>query len=200
MDAAGIDVQVLSLTSPGVEQLEVAEAVAFARETNDLLAEAVRRHPDRFAGFAALPNADPEAAADELERTIREHGFKGALINGHTRDATWTTLSSGRSWSVRKRSGSRSTSTRRRPRSRWWRHPTRGTTPAGGNGPTLDRGLGDGTWRPPRTFFGSCSVERSLERDVHRLVGAEALLWFPDAAPTALLEHLVHCSGSSLCT
>jgi uncharacterized protein len=85
MDAAGIDVQVLSLTFPGVEQLEAAQAVAFARETNDLLAEAVRRHPDRFAGFAALPTASPEAAADELERTIGEYGFKGALINGHTR-------------------------------------------------------------------------------------------------------------------
>ena len=85
MDAAGIDVQVLSLTFPGVEQLEAAEAVAFARETNDLLAEAVRRHPSRFAGFAALPTASPEAAADELERTIGEYGFKGALINGHTR-------------------------------------------------------------------------------------------------------------------
>jgi uncharacterized protein len=85
MDAAGIDVQVLSLTSPGVEQLEAAEAVAFARQTNDLLAEAVRRHPDRFAGFAALPTASPEAAAEELERMVREHNFKGALINGHTR-------------------------------------------------------------------------------------------------------------------
>jgi len=85
MDAAGIDVQVLSLTFPGVEQLDAAEAVAFARETNDLLAKAVRYHPDRFAGFAALPTAAPEAAADELERMIREHGFKGALINGHTR-------------------------------------------------------------------------------------------------------------------
>jgi uncharacterized protein len=86
MDAAAIDVQVLSLTFPGVEQLDAAEAVAFARETNDLLAEAVWRHPSRFAGFAALPTANPEAAAaDELERTIREHGFVGALINGHTR-------------------------------------------------------------------------------------------------------------------
>jgi len=83
MDAAGIDVQVLSLTFPGVEQLDAAEAVAFARETNDLLAEAVRRHPSRFAGFAALPTAAPEAA-EELERMVREHGFKGALINGHT--------------------------------------------------------------------------------------------------------------------
>jgi predicted TIM-barrel fold metal-dependent hydrolase len=85
MDAAGIDVQVLSLTFPGVEQLDAAEAVAFARETNELLADAVRRHPDRFAGFAALPTAAPEAAAEELERTVREHGFVGALINGHTR-------------------------------------------------------------------------------------------------------------------
>jgi uncharacterized protein len=85
MDAAGIDVQVLSLTSPGVEQLEASEAVALAREANDLLAEAVRRHPDRFEGFAALPTAAPGAAADELERVVSEHGFVGALINGHTR-------------------------------------------------------------------------------------------------------------------
>ncbi len=85
MDAAGIDVQVLSLTAPGVEQLDATEAVAIARESNDHLAEAVRRHPSRFAGFAALPTAAPEIAADELERTVHEHGFKGAMINGHTR-------------------------------------------------------------------------------------------------------------------
>jgi uncharacterized protein len=85
MDTAGIDVQVLSLTSPGVEQLDAVQAVALARETNDTLAEAVRRHPDRLAGFAALPTADPDAAADELQRAVGEHGFKGALINGHTR-------------------------------------------------------------------------------------------------------------------
>jgi uncharacterized protein len=85
MDAAGIDMQVLSLTSPGVEQLDPAEAVALARETNDQLADAVRRHPSRFAGFATLPTAAPGSAADELERMVREHGFKGALINGHIR-------------------------------------------------------------------------------------------------------------------
>jgi uncharacterized protein len=85
MDAAGIDMQVLSLTSPGVEQLEATEAVALARDANDHLAEAVRRHPGRFAGFAALPTAAPNTAADELERTIRAYGFKGALINGHIR-------------------------------------------------------------------------------------------------------------------
>ena len=85
MDAAGIDVQVLSLTSPGVEQLDVADAIAIARDANDQLAAAVRRHPTRFAGFAALPTAAPDTAADELERTVRDYGFKGAIINGHTR-------------------------------------------------------------------------------------------------------------------
>lgn len=83
MDADGIDMQVLSLTSPGVEQIAATEAVAFARETNDHLAEAVQRHPDRFAGFATVPTAAPDTAADELERTIRQYGFKGAVINGH---------------------------------------------------------------------------------------------------------------------
>ena len=85
MDAARIDVQVLSLTAPGVEQLDAAEAAALARDCNDRLVEAVRRHPSRFAGFAALPTPAPDAAADELKRVVGEHGFKGALINGHTR-------------------------------------------------------------------------------------------------------------------
>lgn len=83
MDAAGIDVQVLSLSSPGVEQLAAAEAVPLARAANDSLAEAVRKHPDRFAGFATLPTVTPEAAAEELERTVHDYKFKGAMINGH---------------------------------------------------------------------------------------------------------------------
>lgn len=85
MDAAGIDVQVLSLTSPGVEQLDAGEAIAMARDANDVAAEAVKKYPTRFAGFAALPTAAPDAAADELERVVRGHGFKGAMINGHSR-------------------------------------------------------------------------------------------------------------------
>ena len=60
MDAAGIDMQVLSLTDPGVQQLDATEAVALAREANDYLAEAVRRYPQRFAGFATLPTAAPD--------------------------------------------------------------------------------------------------------------------------------------------
>jgi predicted TIM-barrel fold metal-dependent hydrolase len=85
MDDAGIDVQVLSLTSPGLEQLDAAEALVRARAENDYLADAVRRYPDRFAGFAALPTPAPDAAARELDRTVREYGFKGAMINGHVR-------------------------------------------------------------------------------------------------------------------
>ena len=85
MDAASIDLQVLSLMTPGVEQLDAADAVAIARDANDQLAAAVRRHPTRLAGFAALPTPAPEAAADELERTVRDHGFKGGQISGHIR-------------------------------------------------------------------------------------------------------------------
>jgi predicted TIM-barrel fold metal-dependent hydrolase len=85
MDATGIDVQVLSLVAPGVDQLEAAEAIELARNINDILADAVRRHPSRFAGFANLATTAPDTAADELERMVCEHGFKGGLINGHTR-------------------------------------------------------------------------------------------------------------------
>ena len=85
MDTAGIDVQVLSLTSPRVEQLGAAEAEQLARESNDLVADAVKRHSTRFAVFATLPTATPDKAANELERTVHEHGFKGAVINGHIR-------------------------------------------------------------------------------------------------------------------
>ena len=85
MDAAGIDVQVLSLTAPGVEQLDTAAAIALSRESNDFLAAATKTFPKRFAGFASLPTCDPVAAASELDRAVRELGFKGALINGHSR-------------------------------------------------------------------------------------------------------------------
>jgi predicted TIM-barrel fold metal-dependent hydrolase len=85
MDAAGIDVQVLSLNSPGVEQADVAEQIAIARESNDFLADILKKYPERFAGFAALPVAAPEKAADELDHRVRQQGFKGALINGHSR-------------------------------------------------------------------------------------------------------------------
>jgi hypothetical protein len=85
MDAAGIDMQVVSLTAPGVEQLDAPDAVALARAANDSLADAVKKNPTRFAGFAALPTPAPDRAAAELERCVRQLGFKGAAINGHNR-------------------------------------------------------------------------------------------------------------------
>jgi predicted TIM-barrel fold metal-dependent hydrolase len=85
MDAAGIDMQVLSLNSPGVEQLDPAEAVSVAREANDFLADVVKSNPTRFAGLAALPIQAPKQAAEELERRIRQQGFKGVIVNGHVR-------------------------------------------------------------------------------------------------------------------
>jgi hypothetical protein len=85
MDAAGIDVQVLSLNAPGVEQSDAAEAAALAREANDYLLDAVKKHPARFAGLAAVPTPAPDKAVAELEHRVRQHGFKGAVINGHVR-------------------------------------------------------------------------------------------------------------------
>jgi predicted TIM-barrel fold metal-dependent hydrolase len=84
MDAAGIDVQLLSLQYPGTEQLEAAEALVVARAANDFLTDVVKRHPTRFSGLAALPTAAPEKAAEELQQRVRA-GFKGAIINGHNR-------------------------------------------------------------------------------------------------------------------
>jgi uncharacterized protein len=86
MDEAGIDVQVLSVVGAGADLLPPDAGPAFARRYNDELAAIVHRHPDRFSAFAHLPLTAPEAAADELERTVREHGFCGALINGHTNE------------------------------------------------------------------------------------------------------------------
>jgi 2,3-dihydroxybenzoate decarboxylase len=82
MDAAGIDMQVLSEAEPGAQNLAPAEAVPLARLSNDRLFEAVKRHPGRLAGFATLPTSDPAAAAKELERTVRELSFRGATVHG----------------------------------------------------------------------------------------------------------------------
>src|ERR1700674_2930007 len=86
MDESGIDIQVLSHANPSLQKLDATTAVPLARRVNDRLHEAVQRHPDRFAAFAALPTADPKAAADELERTVTRLGFKGAMIHGATKE------------------------------------------------------------------------------------------------------------------
>jgi predicted TIM-barrel fold metal-dependent hydrolase len=85
MDRAGIDVSVLSVTTPGVQaEADAKTAIALAREANDLLAREVQKRPQRYAGFAHLPMQDASAAAAELQRAVQELGFKGALINGQT--------------------------------------------------------------------------------------------------------------------
>ena len=85
MDATGISKQILSLTSPGVQVFDAPTAVSLATSFNDQLAEAIRKHPDRFAGLAAIAPQDPPAAAKELERAVKSLHLKGAIVNSHTR-------------------------------------------------------------------------------------------------------------------
>ena len=84
MDRNGVDMQVLSLTSPGIQvQPDPDIAVADARTANDFLADIIKEHPQRFAGLAAIPLQDAPKAAAELRRAI-ELGLCGALVNDHT--------------------------------------------------------------------------------------------------------------------
>jgi 2,3-dihydroxybenzoate decarboxylase len=83
MDASGVEMMILSLNAPAVQAIpDVKRAVEVAREANDVLAREVAKRPDRFAAFAALAMQDPDIAARELERCVKELGFKGALVNG----------------------------------------------------------------------------------------------------------------------
>jgi 2,3-dihydroxybenzoate decarboxylase len=85
MDSAGIARSVLSIAGPGVQsERDAVTARRRAAEANDFLAGEVAKRPDRYSGFAHLPMQDPRAAADELERCMRELKFCGAMINGHT--------------------------------------------------------------------------------------------------------------------
>jgi 5-carboxyvanillate decarboxylase len=81
MDKAGIDMQVLSLSTPGCEQFDPDHGLAFSRQTNEALSRTVDKYPGRFAGLAALAPQDPEKAARELERSVKELGLRGAKIN-----------------------------------------------------------------------------------------------------------------------
>jgi 2,3-dihydroxybenzoate decarboxylase len=86
MDKSGIELSILSFYSPGIQaETDPGVAVQHAKQANDFLAEdVIARHPDRYAGFAAVALQDPEAAANELERCVKQLGFKGAMINGYS--------------------------------------------------------------------------------------------------------------------
>jgi 5-carboxyvanillate decarboxylase len=84
MDTTGIARQILSLTAPGVQVFDADLATSLAQAANDQLAQAIRDHPDRFSGLAAIAPQNPAAAAKELERGVRNLGLKGAIVNSHT--------------------------------------------------------------------------------------------------------------------
>jgi 2,3-dihydroxybenzoate decarboxylase len=94
MDGNGIEMMILSLNAPAVQAIpDIAKATEIARKANDYLAEEVARRPDRYQGLAALAMQDPEGAARELERCVKELGFRGALVNGYSQVGdTETTL------------------------------------------------------------------------------------------------------------
>jgi gamma-resorcylate decarboxylase len=83
MDRNGIAFAILSLNAPGVQSMpDAKKAVDYAARANDALAAAVARHPDRYAGFAAVAMQDPDAACAELTRAVKRLGFKGVMVNG----------------------------------------------------------------------------------------------------------------------
>ncbi len=83
MDEAGIEIMIASLNAPAIQAIhDTKRAIEVAREANDVLAQEVAKRPDRFVGVAALPMQDPEQATIELQRCIKQLGFKGALVNG----------------------------------------------------------------------------------------------------------------------
>lgn len=84
MDANGIDIQLLSLTSPGVQMFDTETAVAIATEANDYLAAAIERHPTRYAGLASFAPQDPARAAKEMERAANQLRLHGFVVNSHT--------------------------------------------------------------------------------------------------------------------
>src|ERR1043165_2116063 len=89
MDKHGVELMIVSLNAPAIQAIhDVKQAVATAKEANDVLAAEVRKRPGRFAGFAALPMQDPEAATAGLTRCAKELGFVGAIVNGFSQVGT----------------------------------------------------------------------------------------------------------------
>ncbi len=85
MDQAGIAMQVLSFSAPGVEAMEIDDAKEMAYKVNNELSKIISKYPDRYSGFATIASQDPEGAANELERAVKELGLRGVKINSHIR-------------------------------------------------------------------------------------------------------------------
>ena len=91
MDASDVELMILSLNAPAVQAIhDVKRAIGVAREANDILAAEIAKRPDRFMGFAALPMQDPDEAARELARCVKDLGFVGALVNGFSQAGSAT--------------------------------------------------------------------------------------------------------------
>jgi predicted TIM-barrel fold metal-dependent hydrolase len=97
MDRDGVDMQVLMISAPGVQPFSASEGAALARDSNDQLADAIRRYPTRFAGLAACAPQDPQAAVREIERGINTLHLNGIIINSHTNNEY---LSEQRYWPI----------------------------------------------------------------------------------------------------
>ena len=126
MNEAGIDVAVLSVTTPGV-QLDAEVAVDLARSSNDHLAPAVHITPERFQGFATLPTPSPDRAAKELVRCIRELDLHGAMLHGRTRDQNLSEQEFGPIFEAAEALGFHFTCTRNHHSRACWTHTTKGS-------------------------------------------------------------------------
>lgn len=84
MDECSVDMQMLSLSYPGLDVFETEDAISISRMINDHLAEVVKKYPTRFSGFCCIPLQDPDIAADELDRAVTKLGLKGAMVNINT--------------------------------------------------------------------------------------------------------------------
>ena len=100
MDAVGIDMHVLSISNPGVTELDASEAIKWSKKINDKLAEVVNKYPTRFAAFSTIPWQDPTAAVAELERAVKELGLKGIKLDGTVNGEY---LDSKRFWPIHKK-------------------------------------------------------------------------------------------------
>jgi gamma-resorcylate decarboxylase len=89
MDENGMEMMLLSLNAPAIQaRPDALVAKELAKKANDFLAEEVAKKPDRFQALAALPLQDPDMAIEELQRCVKQFGFKGALVNGFSQIGT----------------------------------------------------------------------------------------------------------------